>query len=237
MAETYNIPTIIKGDTFRALQFTVTLNSVALDLPTQLGLDSDDPLSLGEVGRVGVAIDSLADIETLMEGIPLEKISQVRTTANSIGYIWAAMFIALAEQRGVDPNNQETVLRRFIKIVSEHATINKMSICLLKYFEDNTLIIPIDENEINNIYSKIEANYNSKQTIPNLKRLIKENTDLIKTHEIQINEFQAKMNKIENSLSPLMINKKEIINKNGDLNQMVEIYAKKIEDIKKKHQK
>jgi len=54
-------------------------------------------------------------------------------------------------ERGVDPNNQETVLRRFIKIVSEHATINKMSICLLKYFEDNTLIIPIDENEINNI--------------------------------------------------------------------------------------
>ena len=58
--------------------------SVALDLPTQLGLDSDDPLSRGEVGRVGVAIDSLADIEILMDGIPLEKISQVRTTANSI---------------------------------------------------------------------------------------------------------------------------------------------------------
>jgi len=96
------------------------------------------------------------------------------------------------------------------------------------------LLIKNYKNEINNIYSKIEANYNSKQTIPNLKRLIKENTDLIKTHEIQINEFQAKMNKIENSLSPLMINKKEIINKNGDLNQMVEIYAKKIEDIKKK---
>ena len=67
--------------------------SVALDLPTQLGLDSDDPLSLGEVGRVGVAIDSLEDIEILMDGIPLEKITQVRTTANSIGYIWAAMFI------------------------------------------------------------------------------------------------------------------------------------------------
>lgn len=48
--------------------------SVALDLPTQLGLDSDNPLSLGEVGRVGVAIDSLADIEILMEGIPLEKL-------------------------------------------------------------------------------------------------------------------------------------------------------------------
>lgn len=52
--------------------------SVALDLPTQLGLDSDDPLSLGEVGRVGVAIDSLKDIEILMEGIPLERLSYLR---------------------------------------------------------------------------------------------------------------------------------------------------------------
>ena len=65
--------------------------SVALDLPTQMGLDSDDPLAEGEVGRVGVALDSLADVETLMEGIPLESITQVRTTANSIGYIWAAL--------------------------------------------------------------------------------------------------------------------------------------------------
>lgn len=78
--------------------------SVALDLPTQMGLDSDAPLASGEVGKVGVAIDSLADIEVLMEGIPLETISQVRTTANSIGYIWAALFEALAQKRGVDPN-------------------------------------------------------------------------------------------------------------------------------------
>lgn len=93
--------------------------SVALDLPTQLGLDSDDPLALGEVGRVGVAIDSLADIEILMDGISLEKITQVRTTANSIGYIWAAMFIALAEQRNMDPNKfgmfiQNDVLKEYI---------------------------------------------------------------------------------------------------------------------------
>ena len=77
--------------------------SVALDLPTQMGLDSDAALARGEVGKVGVAIDSLADIEVLMQGIPLEKITQVRTTANSIGYIWAALFEALAEKRGVDP--------------------------------------------------------------------------------------------------------------------------------------
>lgn len=93
--------------------------SVALDLPTQLGIDSDDPRAAGEVGRVGVAIDSLDDIETLMAGIPLEKISQVRTTANSIGYLWAALFTALAERRGVSPNDfglfiQNDVLKEFI---------------------------------------------------------------------------------------------------------------------------
>lgn len=93
--------------------------SVALDLPTQMGLDSDDPAAAGEVGKVGVAIDSLADIETLMDGIPLERISQVRTTANAIGYIWAAMFVALAEKRGLDPNAfgmfiQNDVLKEYI---------------------------------------------------------------------------------------------------------------------------
>jgi methylmalonyl-CoA mutase, N-terminal domain len=93
--------------------------SVALDLPTQMGMDSDDPRAAGEVGRVGVAIDSLADIEILMDAIPLDEISQVRTTANSIGYIWAALFLALAEKRGVDPNEfgmfiQNDVLKEYI---------------------------------------------------------------------------------------------------------------------------
>jgi methylmalonyl-CoA mutase N-terminal domain/subunit len=105
---------------FRALlDAGVTGFSVALDLPTQMGLDSDDPRALGEVGKVGVAIDSLADIEVLMDGIPLERISQVRTTANAIGYIWAAMFVALAEQRSLDPNQfgmfiQNDVLKEYI---------------------------------------------------------------------------------------------------------------------------
>ena len=108
------------NERFRALlDAGVTGFSVALDLPTQMGLDSDDPAAAGEVGKVGVAIDSLADIETLMEGIPLEHISQVRTTANSIGYVWAAMFVALAEQRGLDPNAfgmfiQNDVLKEYI---------------------------------------------------------------------------------------------------------------------------
>jgi methylmalonyl-CoA mutase N-terminal domain/subunit len=105
---------------FRALlDAGVTGFSVALDLPTQMGIDSDDPAAAGEVGKVGVAIDSLADIEVLMDGIPLERISQVRTTANSIGYIWAALFVALAERRGLDPNAfglfiQNDVLKEYI---------------------------------------------------------------------------------------------------------------------------
>jgi methylmalonyl-CoA mutase N-terminal domain/subunit len=103
----------------RLLDAGVTGFSVALDLPTQLGLDSDDPRAGGEVGRVGVAIDSLDDVETLMAGIPLEKISQVRTTANSIGYIWAALFTALAAKRDCSPNDfglfiQNDVLKEFI---------------------------------------------------------------------------------------------------------------------------
>ena len=93
--------------------------SVALDLPTQLGVDSDDAMAAGEVGRVGVAIDSLADVETLFDGIPLDAISQVRTTANSIGYIWAAMLVAMARKQGVDPATfglfiQNDVLKEFM---------------------------------------------------------------------------------------------------------------------------
>ncbi|HZQ50037.1 MAG TPA: methylmalonyl-CoA mutase family protein [Candidatus Dormibacteraeota bacterium] len=93
--------------------------SVALDLPTQLGLDSDHALSRGEVGRVGVAIDSLADMETLFDGIPLEKIRQIRTTANSIGHLWLALNVALAEKKGTDPNLvriliQNDVLKEYI---------------------------------------------------------------------------------------------------------------------------
>ncbi|CAM3283797.1 methylmalonyl-CoA mutase family protein [Stackebrandtia soli] len=93
--------------------------SVALDLPTQLGLDSDDPLAVGEVGRVGVAIDSLADVEILTDGIALEDLRQVRTTANSIGFVWAAMWLALARKRGVPPETfkifiQNDVLKEYI---------------------------------------------------------------------------------------------------------------------------
>jgi len=79
--------------------------SIALDLPTQIGLDSDHELCKGEVGKVGVAIDSLEDINALFAGIPFEKVRQIRTTANAIGPIMAAWYIAFAESNGIDPNS------------------------------------------------------------------------------------------------------------------------------------
>jgi methylmalonyl-CoA mutase N-terminal domain/subunit len=75
--------------------------SVAFDLPTQIGYDSDHPLSKGEVGKVGVAIDSLQDMEILFEGIQLNTIS-TSMTINSPASILLAMYIALAEKQGVE---------------------------------------------------------------------------------------------------------------------------------------
>jgi methylmalonyl-CoA mutase N-terminal domain/subunit len=74
--------------------------SVAFDLPTQIGYDSDHPLSDGEVGKVGVAIDSLKDVEILFDGIPLDKVS-TSMTINATAAILLAMYIAMAEKQGV----------------------------------------------------------------------------------------------------------------------------------------
>jgi methylmalonyl-CoA mutase N-terminal domain/subunit len=74
--------------------------SVAFDLPTQIGYDSDHPLAAGEVGRVGVAIDTLADMETLFDGIPLGEVS-TNMTINSTAAILLAMYLAVAEKQGV----------------------------------------------------------------------------------------------------------------------------------------
>lgn len=74
---------------------------VAFDLPTQCGYDSDDIMSTGEVGRVGVSIDSLADMELLFEGIPLNTLKRVGTLGNSIGPIVLAMFAVLGEKQGL----------------------------------------------------------------------------------------------------------------------------------------
>jgi methylmalonyl-CoA mutase N-terminal domain/subunit len=93
--------------------------SIALDLPTQCGYDADQPMAAGEVGKVGVHIGSLADMERLFAGIPLEKVRQIRTTANSIGPIIAAMYIAAFEKQGVNLANtrmfiQNDVLKEYI---------------------------------------------------------------------------------------------------------------------------
>jgi methylmalonyl-CoA mutase N-terminal domain/subunit len=93
--------------------------SIALDLPTQVGLDSDDPLAEGEVGKIGVAIDSLEDLEILFNGIPLNKPRQISFVANAMSIVGLAMFLALAEKQGVTPNEisiriQNDILKEFI---------------------------------------------------------------------------------------------------------------------------
>jgi methylmalonyl-CoA mutase N-terminal domain/subunit len=75
--------------------------SVAFHLPTLMGYDSDHPMSVGEVGKCGVAIDSLADMETLFEGIPLDRISTSMTTNAPATILWS-MYLAVAEKQGVD---------------------------------------------------------------------------------------------------------------------------------------
>lgn len=93
--------------------------SVALDLPTQMGYDSDHVMSEGEVGKVGVAIDSLKDVEELFFGIQMEKVRQIRTTANATSLILMAMFVTFAKKNGIEPNNirfflQNDVLKEYI---------------------------------------------------------------------------------------------------------------------------
>jgi methylmalonyl-CoA mutase N-terminal domain/subunit len=92
--------------------------SVAFDLPTQIGYDSDHPLSQGEVGKVGVAIDSLADMETLFAGIPLDKVS-TSMTINAPAAVLLAMYIAVAEKQGVAPDRldgtiQNDILKEYV---------------------------------------------------------------------------------------------------------------------------
>jgi len=100
------------------LQQGTTGLSVAFDLPTQIGYDSDHPLSEGEVGKVGVAIDSLEDMETLFDGIPLDKVS-TSMTINAPAAVLLAMYIAVAEKQGVpadklDGTIQNDILKEYI---------------------------------------------------------------------------------------------------------------------------
>jgi methylmalonyl-CoA mutase N-terminal domain/subunit len=77
--------------------------SIALDLPTQIGLDSDHPMARDEIGQIGVALSSLADVEQVFDGIPLGKVHHVFTTANCIGPVGIAWFLALTEHQGAKP--------------------------------------------------------------------------------------------------------------------------------------
>jgi methylmalonyl-CoA mutase N-terminal domain/subunit len=92
--------------------------SVAFDLPTQMGYDSDDDMARGEVGRVGVAIDSIDDMRVLFEGIPLGEIS-TSMTINATAAILLALYVALADERGIDRGKlsgtiQNDILKEYI---------------------------------------------------------------------------------------------------------------------------
>src|SRR5467141_1778811 len=92
--------------------------SVAFDLPTQIGMDSDHPLALGEVGKVGVAIDSLEDMETLFDGIPLEKVS-TSMTINATAAILLCLYVAVAKRQGASLQKlsgtvQNDILKEYI---------------------------------------------------------------------------------------------------------------------------
>src|SRR5215467_8545574 len=92
--------------------------SVAFDLPTQIGMDSDHPLALGEVGKVGVAIDSLEDMELLFDGIPLESVS-TSMTINATASILLCLYVAVAKRQGASLRKlsgtvQNDVLKEYI---------------------------------------------------------------------------------------------------------------------------
>src|ERR1700743_441444 len=91
---------------------------VRVDLPTQIGYASDDPMALGEVGKVGVAIDSIEDMERLFEGIPLDKIS-TSMTINAPASILLALYVAVAKRTGADVKKlsgtvQNDILKEYI---------------------------------------------------------------------------------------------------------------------------
>src|SRR6476620_5504980 len=92
--------------------------SVAFDLPTQIGLDSDDPLAKGEVGKVGVAIDSIDDMLTLFDGIPLDRVS-TSMTINATASTLLCLYLAVAQKQGVEFDKvsgtiQNDILKEYI---------------------------------------------------------------------------------------------------------------------------
>lgn len=106
----------------------VTGLSIALDLPTQMGFDSDDDEWSSEVGRVGVAIDSLADFEALFDGIPLDKVS-TSFTINAPAFLFLALYQAAGEKQGVDPSVLRPIVQNDI---------------LKEYFARGACIFPVE---------------------------------------------------------------------------------------------
>lgn len=109
-------------DTNKRYKYLLSLGqtglSVAFHLPTLMGVDSDHPMAQGEIGKCGVAVDTLADMEILFEGIPLDKISTSMTINPTAAVLWA-MYIAVAENQGVSPRVisgtiQNDILKEFI---------------------------------------------------------------------------------------------------------------------------
>ncbi len=110
------------GESNRRYQYLLSQGvsglSVAFDLPTQIGYDSDHPLAAGEVGRVGVAIDSIEDMATLFEGIPLDRVS-TSMTINATAIILLALYVAVAKRQGVAPRAlsgtvQNDILKEYV---------------------------------------------------------------------------------------------------------------------------
>lgn len=125
--------------------------SVAFDLPTQIGYDSDHPLSEGEVGKVGVAIDSLRDMEILFDGIPLDKVS-TSMTINAPASVLLAMYIAVAEKQGVTADQLSGTIQNDI---------------LKEYIARGTYIFPVEPSMrlITNIFEYCSKNVPKWNTI------------------------------------------------------------------------
>ena len=125
--------------------------SVAFDLPTQIGYDSDHPLAEGEVGKVGVAIDSLTDMEILFDGIPLDKVS-TSMTINAPASVLLAMYIAVAEKQGVSAEKLRGTIQNDI---------------LKEYIARGTYIFPTEESMrlITDIFEYCSENVSNWNTI------------------------------------------------------------------------
>jgi methylmalonyl-CoA mutase N-terminal domain/subunit len=116
--------------------------SVALDLPTQMGYDSDAPLATGEVGKVGVPLDTVDDLLLLLDGVPLGQVRQIRTTANAIGPIFAAMFLEALDELAVEPDSfrlivQNDPLKEYIArgtYIFPPAAGLKLAVDVIEYF-------------------------------------------------------------------------------------------------------